>query len=1335
MSIARHHAEWLSLIDVSGPFLSLPVLEKTFPQGLDAHDPDLHRRLRLAYDEWDDSQSGQRTNPAIHLAWIRFVLGSVLELPAEVLAEGQAIPPTLKATVPEFGEILRPDLVVKGRDDGKVRLLVHIYPKSQDFKKPVLTAPWKKLPETRMAELLRTTGVTLGLVTNGEQWMLVNKLQDQTAGFASWFAALWLEEHLTQRAFRSLLGVTRFFGVPTEQTLEKLLAESVANQQEVTDQLGYQVRRAVEMLVQALDKADQDHGRKLLTDVSEAELYESALTVMMRLVFLFSAEERELLLLGDELYDQHFAVSTLREKLRATADQHGEEILERRQDAWCRLLTTFRTVYGGVRHDRLKLPAYGGNLFNPDRFPFLEGRLKATKWRETPTSPLPINNRTVLHLLEALQVLQIKVGGGPAEARRLSFRALGIEQIGHVYEGLLDHTAKRAAEPILGLAGTKDREPEISLAELEKLQKKGEKELLKFLKEETGRSESALKKALQLKVEGLDASHFQTACQGDDALWRRVQKFAGLVREDTYGYPVVVPTGSVYVTQGTDRRSSGTHYTPRSLTEPIVEYTLQPLVYIGPAEGKPENEWQLCSARELLNLKVCDMAAGSGAFLVQACRYLSELLVEAWRRAEEAHPGVPGITPEGEASSGQQGEALIPKDTTERLVIARRLIAQRCLYGVDKNPLAVEMAKLSLWLLTMARDTPFTFLDHAIRCGDSLVGIHDLNQLRYFNLAGNPDSKRLFLDSLEKYTDEAMGLRRRIEEMPVTGIEDVQRQEDLLKQANEKIERLKIAADLLIADAFQGGDEGFIKIACHFRDGELEAFQREATKALGTRLTFHWPLEFPEVFGTHGGFDAFVGNPPFMGGLKLETQFGREWRAYLVQHLAANITGVRGTADLCAYFFLRAFALLHTSGRLGLIATNTIAQGDTREIGLERIAHDGGTITRAIPSRQWPGVANLEIAMTWISKGVWQGDRFLADKQTPIISTLLTPSSEVLCEPQPLKSNEGFSFQGSNLLGAGFILAEEEAERLIAVNPKNREVILPYLTGEDLNSRPDHAPRRWAINFYDWDLPTASKFTDCIAIVKERVKPERDNMLGRNPMSTKRGQVWWRYAGEAKNLYVALSGLNRTLVRSRVSNLNSVAFSPTNIIFSDATVVFAYDDYFHFASLQSSVHTVWLEQYASTMRTDVRYVPSRCFDTFSFATATPASESSGHKYDECRKAILLDRSEGLTKLYTRFNDKVETSADIQKLRQLHVEMDNTIAAAYGWTHLDLGHGFHETRQGVRYTISELARLEVLLRLLKLNHERYAEEVAQGQHEKKKPKTKQSKQPSSSGLFD
>ena len=468
MTPARHHAEWLSLVETSGPFLSLPVLLRVFPQGLDQRDPAKASRLREAYEDWLERGEKQ---PAIHHAWIRHVLTELLEYPSEFLVEGQAIPPGMEAVMANYGETLRPEFALKHRDAGhKPLLLIEHYAPDQDLEKPVAGKIWKASPGTRMMELLHAADVPLGLVTNGEQWMLVSAPRGETTGFASWYADLWMQEPLTLRAFHSLLHLRRFLGVAEPETLAALYAESSKDQQEVTDQLGYQVRRAVEMLVQAFDRIDAESGRTLLAGVKEKDLYDSALTVMMRLVFLFSADERGLLLLGDPLYDQHYSLSTLSEILRERADQNGEEVLERRHDAWCRLLATFRAVHAGVEHEAMRLPPYGGTLFDPNRYPFLEGRAADTQWQTTSAKPLPINNRVVLHLLEALQVLRVKVpGGGPAEARRLSFRALDIEQIGHVYEGLLDHTAKRAAEPILGLQGAKDREPEIPLSKLEEL--------------------------------------------------------------------------------------------------------------------------------------------------------------------------------------------------------------------------------------------------------------------------------------------------------------------------------------------------------------------------------------------------------------------------------------------------------------------------------------------------------------------------------------------------------------------------------------------------------------------------------------------------------------------------------------------------------------------------------------------------------------------------------------------------------------------------------------------------------------------------------------------------
>ena len=1492
MSIARHHAEWLSLVPVSGPFLSLSVLMEAFNTGLEPHDPEHIRLLRQEYANWQDSFEKSKADPVPHQHWIKFVLTKTLDLDERVLAEGQAIPQTLQVEVPEHHELLRPSIVVVDPNTQKPRLLVQTYPRSQELTSYVANSHWKASPDTRMTELLHGSGVRLGLVTNGEHWMLVDAPKGETTGYSSWYATLWLEETITLRAFRSLLSASRFFNVPDDQTLESLFTKSASNQQEVTDQLGYQVRRAVEVLIHSLDRADQDFGRELLAEVTPEQLYEAALTVMMRLVFLFCAEERGLLLLGHKTYDRYYAASTLWEEMRKEADQWSESILEYRYDAWPRLLALFRIIYGGARHESLMLPAYGGNLFNPDRFPFLEGRKRGTTWRDVEASPLPVNNRTVLHLLEALQLLQVKVpGGGPAEARRLSFRALDIEQIGHVYEGLLDHTAKRAGEPFLGLAGTREKEPEIPLAELEREAWGGDREagtdqepkssFWKFLKEQTGRSEAALKKAFLSRSTDHDprsTDKFRTACQDSD-LWKRVKPFAGLVRLDDFGYPVVIPKGSVFVTAGTDRRSSGTHYTPRSLTEPIVQYTLEPLVYVGPAEGKSKGEWKLKSAKELLELKICDMACGSGAFLVQACRYMAARLLEAWDEAERGswtvdrgpkgkeddgtvvsglggleggdglgrrmlpgdedvpqgrtlrndepdtsssgvdtgkHSGgtrqginqgvlelsehsqgftdgtrnsssamstsgsskrsrsaatddimregqpddhtssasprtqtlnqstvhgprspIPRITPHGSRSTGSPGEMLIPDDPDERQTYALRIVAQRCLYGVDKNPLAVEMAKLSLWLLTLAKNMPFEFLDHSIRCGDSLVGIHNLDQLQNFSLDGKGDDRRVVLAYLDDKIRDAIALRRKITEMQANTVEDVEAQDRMLREANEKIDRLKCAADMLISAEFVSGsgankrdakDDAAIKVALHFNDSDLKTFQNVVLEALTgnrdsafrstvheppfTLSPFHWPLEFPEVIVKRGGFDACIGNPPFMGGQKITGSLGTPYREYLVNHLSQ---GKRGSADICAYFFLRAAQLLRAGAGFGLIATNTIGQGDTREVGFDLLLAANFIVNRANSSRSWPGDASLEISIVWVRKGGWNGIYVLDENRSEGITAYLTPPNTVTGQPYRLKANEGKSFQGSIVLGMGFVLEPEEAQRLIEKDPRNKDVLFPYLNGEDLNSRPDQSPSRWVFNFFDWSIEKAMEYPDCFRIVEEKVKPERMQYEPKNAWNKAIKQKWWLYGAWRVELTKAIAGMERVLVRSRIANIHSMAWVPGDWVYNEKIVVFAGCP---FSLMQSNVHEAWARAFSSTLRNDMQYTPSDCFETFPFPKQLAELDFICERYLEHRRKIMLAIQKGLTKTYNLFNSKTENSEDIQTLRQLHVEMDNAVAAAYGWTDLDLGHGFHETKQGVRYTISEPARREVLARLLKLNHERYAEEVKQGLHEKK-----------------
>jgi hypothetical protein len=345
--------EWLNFLDVSGPFLAVPVLREVFPQGFEELETSRAARLGSAYDEWRDAVDAEDGDLArLHRAWIDEVLRTALEVDDSILRTGNHAPASASTELPEHDTTIIPDLVLVDPTHGDQLLtVVHVFEPDTDLSASTRFGGLSCSPAERMALHLRALAKPFGLVTNGERWMLVHAPGGQVATFASWYARIWGQESQTLRAFASLLTVRRFFG-PEQDRLPSLFERSLKHQDDVTDALGDQVRRAVEVLVQALDRADQDRNRELLHDVRPQELYEAGLTVMMRLVFLLAAEERGLLLLGEPRYDSFYAVSTLRMQLHAESD----EILERRRAAWSRLLAVFRAVFGGIDHPTLRLP-------------------------------------------------------------------------------------------------------------------------------------------------------------------------------------------------------------------------------------------------------------------------------------------------------------------------------------------------------------------------------------------------------------------------------------------------------------------------------------------------------------------------------------------------------------------------------------------------------------------------------------------------------------------------------------------------------------------------------------------------------------------------------------------------------------------------------------------------------------------------------------------------------------------------------------------------------------------------------------------------------------------
>ncbi len=503
--------------------------------------------------------------------------------------------------------------------------------------------------------------------------------------------------------------------------------------------------------------------------------------------------------------------------------------------------------------------------------------------------------------------------------------------------------------------------------------------------------------------------------------------------------------------------------------------------------------------------------------------------LEAWETIEKATPDKAKITPFGEASTGVANEQLIPDDSHERVIYARRLVSQRCIYGVDVNPLATEMAKLSLWLLTLAKDKPFTFLDHSVRCGDSLVGLSSLEELLSFSLDATISTGPLLeqqRQAIENRVNATTAQRTQIESLPSNTPDDVERKSQMLLRTEEQTSRLSYAADMLLAcnwgevtskERVASSNANLLEASENLRsqDWTAEWFENEAKKVrdeAGIPSRFHWPLEFPEVFSNHGGFDAFVCNPPFMKGHFISRNFGDAYREYVV--FAINQVPA-GLADLVSFFFSRASTLLRRDGAYGFLATNSIADGDTNVVGLDRPAKHGIAVRRADRDKPWPGVAGVVISIVWAAKGSWGGKYVLDEREVKNISPQLNEGIREVVHQ--LNENKSTAFNGSYLLGDGYVVSDSDANDWISHDTRYENVILSYINGKELFTYPTVAPRRKAICFWDWTESQAAEYGEAYARLKQEVKPVRDKVN-----RDRRRKLWWVHAENNPGLYHAL---------------------------------------------------------------------------------------------------------------------------------------------------------------------------------------------------------------------
>ena len=354
-----------------------------------------------------------------------WVLTGLLNNDDNRLRSGITLPPRVIVELTEYMQTLKPNRVLVD-EAGEPILLV--YATDGDLDRPErTTGRWKASPFTKLDRLLRETRVHLGMLTDGQNWRLVYAAPGLPTSYITWTANGWQDERATLQAFVMLLS--------DPQRLLTMASDSQQRQADVTDQLGNQVLSALSIFVRELDRIDGENGGDLLADDTPEQVYEIALFLMLRLVFIFYAEENLLLPHGDVFYEQAYGLTHLWNRLERERMTDAER-LGLRADAWPGLLATFRLIHYGSSHPDFAMVAYGGSLFDPRRFPVLED------------SRLRITNDVLWRILRQLTTAESKDG-----RQRVSYRSLQVEQLGYVYENLLGYTVRAANETMLQPSG------------------------------------------------------------------------------------------------------------------------------------------------------------------------------------------------------------------------------------------------------------------------------------------------------------------------------------------------------------------------------------------------------------------------------------------------------------------------------------------------------------------------------------------------------------------------------------------------------------------------------------------------------------------------------------------------------------------------------------------------------------------------------------------------------------------------------------------------------------------------------------------------------------------
>ncbi|MCB1221949.1 MAG: hypothetical protein H7A35_15230 [Planctomycetales bacterium] len=821
---------------------------------------------------------------------------------------------------------------------------------------------------TRVLRWLRSGRQQLAILTNGFQWRIIFAGLDYDA-WCEWESSAWFSEGQPSAelaGFCALVSTQLWLpaGEGQPSPLVDAVNDSRKGQAELSAVLGERVRKAAEKLIIA-------HA-PLLSDqfphIKPEEIYRASVRMIMRIVVLLFAESREGLLPRDnEIYHNSYSVQQLRDALRNRSDYR----LKHSTSAWPRLLALMYMVYKGSPHEAVPIPQYGGELFQPGSRDSADGLQKVLHIFENGCyqSDVLITDLQIREILNLLTMTEISIRQGRSRMRvpaPVDFSSLDSEYIGILYEGLLDFELRQVGkdQPIVFLAV--GNQPALPLETLEAMDDKDIRNLLEKMKDKSSSSDSEDEDADEdsanegeqdeAEEDAEDELGVEAAAEDEESdddqratLRQRAEEWArkaviaaSLVKktkskkQDAQAQyerdvankakalitAVLLPGQWYLVRWGGTRKGSGTFYTRPQLAIPTAHRTLRPLAYDPPtgSDGQPDTRaaaalWTPKLPEQILALKVCDPACGSGSFPLAAMRFLTNALFESLifhkRIDEHADHSVLQLI-EGSTEQADAGSERIPVPMTDdnfeqrTKAVLKRYIVERCIYGVDLDPLAVELCRLSLWIETLDRSLPMTFLNHKIKCGNSLVGAWfdqfahypvmawereagDTSHTNGVNYAPKVMTKQIneikkqvkaqiigIIDDrlqlsgvdLQQAQQSHADAMRVLNEIHGIGINDAQKRTEKYEELLEEPDyiRLKESFDLWCAIWFWPLSRICdAPLPTPFAKGEIDDETIKQVRDLAAFFRFfHWELEFPDVFNADSsGFDAMLGNPPW----------------------------------------------------------------------------------------------------------------------------------------------------------------------------------------------------------------------------------------------------------------------------------------------------------------------------------------------------------------------------------------------------------------------------------------------------------------------------------------